>query len=139
MSIERAIQTSEEAKEGSTGDRRIGVATIRRKHGPALHAFVAPWLTGPQLALCRPAAVMLVTRAEQRIPKDTWLQTLYGLTKAESKLAVLIAAGMDGPEAAGKLGLTAETVRTRLKTVFIKTNTRRQSDLARLLASLPRG
>jgi DNA-binding CsgD family transcriptional regulator len=139
VSIERAIQNSEAALDDSPRNRSIGVAPIRRKHGPTLHAFVAPWLTKGQLALTRPAAVLLVTQPERRIPREAWLQTLYGLTQAESKLAALIAGGMDGPQAAVKLGLTAETVRTRLKTVFGKTNTTRQSDLARLLASLPHG
>ena len=138
-SIEKAIQTSEAAAEESPGNRSIGVARIGRKHGPTLHAFVAPWLTRGHLALTKPAAVMLVTQPERRIPREAWLQTLYGLTKAESKLAALIAGGMDGPHAAVKLGLTAQTVRTRLKTVFGKTNTTRQSDLARLLAILPQG
>lgn len=91
------------------------------------------------MALRKPAAVLLVTQPEGRIPRETWLETLYGLTKAESKIAVLVGGGLDGPETAEKLGVTAETVRTRLKTVFSKTNTRRQSDLARLMSSLPRG
>lgn len=134
--VESAIRTS---KVPTAGSRVIGVAPISRARGPVLHAFIAPWLAGPQIALAKPAAVLLVTGTEQRIPEETWLQSLYNLTKAESKLAILIAGGLDGPEAAEKLGLSAETVRTRLKTVFGKTNTRRQSDLARLVARLPQG
>lgn len=86
-SIEKAIQTSEAAPDDSPRNRSIGVAPIRREHGPTLHAFVAPWLTRGQLALTKPAAVMLVTQPERRIPREAWLQTLYGLTKAESRIA----------------------------------------------------
>jgi DNA-binding CsgD family transcriptional regulator len=137
--IQEAIQASESTGAHKSSERNVGVAPIRRKHGPALHAFVAPWLSDRQLALVKPAAVVLIAQPERKIPREAWLETLYGLTVAESKLALLIAGGMDGPEAASQLGLSPETVRTRLKTVFSKTNTRRQSDLARVLASLPQG
>lgn len=137
--LDNAIQISEQLSDGKQKARTIEVLSIGSGRGPKLHVFVMPWLSDLQLALNRPAAVMLVTRPEARVPKETWLQTLFGLTKAESNLAVLIAGGMDGPEAARHLGLSAQTIRSRLKTVFGKTNTRRQSDLARLLATLPKG
>lgn len=55
ISIERAIQVSDAATAERPGDRSIGVAAISRKHGPGLHAFVAPWLSECQLAITRPA------------------------------------------------------------------------------------
>jgi len=136
--IGSAIRASEASRESRPG-RAIGVAPVTGLDGEVLHAFIAPWLTERQLALRKPAAVLLMTHPQGRIPRETWLQTLYGLTKSEARIATLVAGGMGGPEAAAKLGVTGETIRTRLKTVFSKTSTRRQSDLARLLASLPRG
>jgi DNA-binding CsgD family transcriptional regulator/PAS domain-containing protein len=133
--IEGAIRGSEDGAHVP----RLNVAAITRSAAGPLHVFAAPWMSQREVSLRRPAAVLLITEPGHRVPHETWLQALYGLTPAESRLAVLISGGMHGPEAACTLGLTAETVRSRLKTVFSKTNTRRQSDLARLLAGLPRG
>jgi DNA-binding CsgD family transcriptional regulator len=38
-------------------------------------------------------------------------------------------------EAADSFGVSTETVRTQLKSIFLKTGTNRQSDLARLLSA----
>jgi len=136
--VQSAIQKAIESKEDSR-NRHIGLASISRKSGRPFHIFVSPWRANRQLALKKPAAMMLVAQPERKIPQEAWLQTLYGLTKAESRLAALVAGGMAGPEAARKLGLSPESVRTRLKAIFSKTETRRQSDLVSLLASLPPG
>jgi DNA-binding CsgD family transcriptional regulator/PAS domain-containing protein len=136
--IERAIEMGETAEPGGTARPSVSVTAVSRQQGSPLHLFVTTWSSKRKVALRRPAAVVLITEPERGVPRETWLQTLYDLTPAESKLATLISGGMHGPEAARTLGLSTETVRSRLKTVFSKTNTKRQSDLARLLASLPR-
>jgi DNA-binding CsgD family transcriptional regulator len=61
------------------------------------------------------------------------LGTLFGLTPSEAKVALLVALGMSGPEAAGELGIGPGTVHAHLKSVFAKTGVHRQSGLARLL------
>jgi DNA-binding CsgD family transcriptional regulator len=61
------------------------------------------------------------------------LMRVYNLTRAEAVLVDLIA--RDGPslaEAADRLGVGRETVRTHLKRAYDKTGVRRQSDLTRL-------
>jgi DNA-binding CsgD family transcriptional regulator len=67
------------------------------------------------------------------------LRELYGLTPAESALATLLAEGKTLQEAAGLRGVTHQTARSQLKSIFSKTATRRQSELLRLLLSLPAG
>jgi DNA-binding CsgD family transcriptional regulator len=136
--IQSAIESSQRTGEVAR-DRRIGVASVSRMHGRPFHLFISPWHVKGQLALKKPAAVLLLAQPERKIPQEAWLQTLYGLTKAESKLVALIAGGMAGPAAAKELGLSPESVRTRLKTVFSKTDTQRQSDLVSLLATFPPG
>jgi len=48
-------------------------------------------------------------------------------------LTHLVAQGITLDEASARLGLRVETVRTRLKTIFEKTDTHRQADLVRLV------
>jgi DNA-binding CsgD family transcriptional regulator len=66
------------------------------------------------------------------------LRELYGLTGAESSVAVLIASGHDVASAAAQREVSRETVRWLLKRCFEKMGVRRQLDLTRLvLASAP--
>lgn len=57
----------------------------------------------------------------------------YGLSPAEAKLAVMIAEGCSLEEAADRLSVSINTVRSQLKSVFAKTGTRRQSELVAML------
>ena len=58
----------------------------------------------------------------------------FGLTGAEARLAAKLASGVGIDGAASSLGVSRETARSQLKAVFAKTNTRRQAELAGLLA-----
>lgn len=67
----------------------------------------------------------------------TVLGSLYGFTLAEQKLANVLANGTDITSAANELGLSRNTVRNRLQSMYAKTNTKRQSDfLVRILGIL---
>jgi DNA-binding CsgD family transcriptional regulator len=67
-------------------------------------------------------------------PEATQLCAAFGLTVAEAKLAAKLASGSGIDAAASSLGVSRETARSQLKAVFAKTNTRRQAELAGLLA-----
>lgn len=60
----------------------------------------------------------------------------FGLTPAEARLATLLATGEALEDAADTLGITRETARSRLKSIFHKTGTHRQAALVALLAAL---
>lgn len=66
------------------------------------------------------------------------LRTAFGLTPAEVRLASMLAKGLSPTEVADELTVSLNTIRTQLKAIFAKTNTSRQSQLATLLARLPR-
>lgn len=57
----------------------------------------------------------------------------YGLTPAERRVAVLIAAGHSPREIAAQLGISFHTVRAHLRSTYAKTGVNRQTALARLL------
>ncbi len=69
-------------------------------------------------------------------PDSVQLCAAFGLTAAEAKLAAKLASGVGVDGAAASLGVSRETARTQLKAVFAKTNTRRQAELAALVARL---
>lgn len=67
----------------------------------------------------------------------TWqkVASTYGLSPAESKLAVILAEGCRPEEAAERLSISIHTARAQLKSIFAKTGTNRQSQLVSLLLS----
>jgi DNA-binding CsgD family transcriptional regulator len=62
---------------------------------------------------------------------------IFGLTSAEARLASALGSGTTLGQQAAASGVSMSTVRTQLRHVLAKTGTRRQAELARLLACLP--
>jgi DNA-binding CsgD family transcriptional regulator len=62
-------------------------------------------------------------------------QSIYGLSAAQARLAQLIAQGNDLTQAAERLGVSVNTVRTHLQRMFDRTGARSQSALVGILLS----
>lgn len=87
--------------------------------------------------LTRTRGIVLVIDSEAEAPADPALvRDVLGLTLGEARLAALVAAGLAPKSAAEKLGVTENTARSVLKSVFAKTGVSRQSELAALLTKL---
>jgi len=88
----------------------------------------------PALTSVRPAVCVVITDpdAQKPLPEDR-IQSVFGLTAAEARLASLLASGVDIRSAAEMLKITYGTGRVRLAEIFHKTETRRQGELIRLL------
>lgn len=69
-------------------------------------------------------------RAESNVPPldGKLLAALFGLTPAEQRVAVLLAQGDDAAEIAAVLQVQANTVRSHIKQLLTKSNTRRQAE-----------
>lgn len=87
---------------------------------------------GRRLLLLRPVAV------NGRVEADL-LATVFGLTPAEARLASELTDGPGLDAGCAALGIGRETGRTHLKSIFLKTNTSSQAELAALLNRLPPG
>lgn len=75
-------------------------------------------------------------------PHPHWrcaLQEAYGLSAMEADLAERLYAEYSLHEIAAQRGVTRETLRTQLKSLFHKTGVNRQSELVKLLATFPGG
>jgi DNA-binding CsgD family transcriptional regulator len=64
------------------------------------------------------------------------LKCHFGLTPAEARLALHLVAGETLRSADAKLGITYETARTHLKSIFSKTGTCRQAELVVVLVTV---
>jgi DNA-binding CsgD family transcriptional regulator len=83
--------------------------------------------------------VLIVDPGAQSRAAVSAIQTTFGLTAAEARVAVLIASGLSGPQTAATLGVSLTTVKTHLKRCFEKTGVHSQVGLARLVGALPIG
>jgi DNA-binding CsgD family transcriptional regulator len=77
--------------------------------------------------------VFFMRGEDHRPPTTALLRTAFGLTAGEADLALALAAGERLGRIAAQRGVSIETVRTQLKSIFLKTKTRRQSDLVRVV------
>jgi DNA-binding CsgD family transcriptional regulator/PAS domain-containing protein len=85
-----------------------------------------------------PSALIVVTDpvSSSRPPLEA-LATIYGFTPTETALASRLVEGRTLTESASQLGITMNTVKTHMKQLFAKTNTRRQAELIRLILQFP--
>lgn len=112
----------------------------RGRESPDLHLLVVPLSARSRLAAPwqMPLALVLVSDpTTRRMPPDRFLRLLFGLSSTEVRLAEALVAGLSPGEYAAGAGVSMNTVRTQIRTMFEKTRTRRQADLVKLLTSLP--
>lgn len=110
---------------------------VRRRSGAPLLVDAIPAVGAMGDALQYTRAIILITDpAEKRMPSEETLQRMFGLTRSEARLAVLVGSGLPPAEAAQILGVKRETSRTDLKRIFEKTGVSRQSQLSALVSRL---
>ena len=104
------------------------------------HFNVAVIPAPEQNQIARPERYALVFVTDPRTPAKSRalvMRQLYGLTPSEARVADYLLDGFEVRSAADHLGITLETCRFHIKRVLAKTGTRRQSELIRLMLSLP--
>jgi DNA-binding CsgD family transcriptional regulator len=117
---------------------RVSVA-LPRKLGRPLIAYASPVLGDAGEIFRAAKGVIVLTDPDRRLPiLDMSLRQAFHLSQAEIKLAKQLALGVDIAEASRILGIQTGTARTCLKSIFAKTGTHRQAELAVLLNRLGR-
>ncbi|MFG1339998.1 helix-turn-helix transcriptional regulator [Xanthobacter autotrophicus] len=120
---------------GNVADLRP--ALIRREELPPLVVRVLPVIGALSDVLDGARAILVVTdTGAPRVPAASLLESAFGLTPAESRLALRLVETGDLASAARSLGIMAGTARNQLKSVFRKTDTARQSELMSLLVTM---
>ncbi|HTS23568.1 MAG TPA: helix-turn-helix transcriptional regulator [Casimicrobiaceae bacterium] len=86
----------------------------------------------------RSLALLVVVDPEASVPLDvSKVQALFGLTPAEAGLVLAVASTHSLEEAARHAGISLNTAKTQLQSVFEKTGTGRQAELVKLIFSHP--
>jgi DNA-binding CsgD family transcriptional regulator len=83
------------------------------------------------------AAVWVVNGGPPALPSEELLGALFGLTRAEARLARSLLTGCTAGEYARRAGVGMATVRTQLHSIFVKTGVTRQAELVALLSRVP--
>ena len=124
---------------------RCGVATLGTGTGvelmmPPITPPICPPGTPPGTPPPTPplddtgGAIVFVNVSHRRRSQEVQsLQTQLDLTPAEARLVRLLVEGHELAASAGRLGITVETARTRLKGIFQKAGVHSQSQLIRLV------
>ena len=105
---------------------------------PAFHLFVAPLRPWDVVEASEsPTAVLLIT--DPGHPMQTWREVLraYGLTEAETQVALLSLQGGRIDEIAKRRGTSRHTARAHMKRVLAKLGAECQADLVRILLTGP--
>jgi DNA-binding CsgD family transcriptional regulator len=126
----------------ATGDDlALGVEGIAiplaTRDGERYGAHVLPLTSGARrhdsVSLC--AAALFVQKAALNLATVPELMAkLYGLTPSEIAVVLAIVEIGGAPAVADLMGLSRETVKSHLRSIFAKTSVRRQADLTKLVA-----
>jgi DNA-binding CsgD family transcriptional regulator len=83
------------------------------------------------------ALVVIVDPAAKTRTRSATVQSAFGLTAAEARVALLLANGIPGAQMPEIFGVTAATIKTQLKRCFEKTGVHSQAELSRLITLFP--
>jgi DNA-binding CsgD family transcriptional regulator len=131
--LEKTIRQAA-SKSNGNGLSAGGTVLVSRRERPPLQILVSPILKSVVQTSQPIAAVAFVHDPLRRQrPAQEVLRALYGLTPAECRVALLLADGHAPRKIADMVGVTDNTVRSQIKSIFAKTGVKRQAELIRLL------
>jgi DNA-binding CsgD family transcriptional regulator len=119
-----------------------GTVFVSRRSGFPLQVLISPVRnsTAFNLSPTRQIAAIafIIDPSQRRRPDQDILRVLFGLTPAECRITLLLCDGHTPKAIAGTLGVSVQTVRSQMKSVFAKANVKRQSELIRILLNYSR-
>ncbi|MBM3522221.1 MAG: hypothetical protein FJX57_04625 [Alphaproteobacteria bacterium] len=132
--LERAIAAAA-ASDGLGGAAGTSLALARAQHAVPLLLTIAPFAAAADQ---RQALVVVGDPDAEDRDLAARLRSAYGLTPAETRLAVALTRGVCRKAYARSIGVKPSTVKTQITNLFAKTGTHRESDLVRVLMTVPR-
>jgi DNA-binding CsgD family transcriptional regulator len=131
--LDRFMTEIEHAK--STGRPLPAPMIVTRDGGPWLLIEALP-LASASIEIfdgCR-AILVISDLTQPHFADAALLGLIFGLTAAEARLASALGKGQDLDSAAAEFGVSPQTVRSQLRTIFVKTGWRRQAELVARVA-----
>jgi DNA-binding CsgD family transcriptional regulator len=113
-----------------------GTVLVSRRTRPPLQVQVSPIHRSAAVPGPKAAVAVFIKDPQKQHPDLESLRALYQLTPAECRIALLLSEGHAPRQIADKVGVTNNTIRSQIKSIFSKTGVRRQGELIRLLLSL---
>ena len=111
-----------------------GTVMISRRARPPLQVLVSAAPLCIFQSLSRIVAIVFVQDSSRsKHHSESAIRDRYGLTPAESRVAVLLADGHSPREISAMLVVTDHTIRSQIKSIFAKTGVRRQAELVALI------
>lgn len=130
-------KTIREACSTTSGQRGpvVGTVLISRQTRPALKIVITP-VPGSILQSSQSVRAIAFVNdpLQRRCPAQDILRNLFGLTPAECRVALLLGDARSPREISETIGVSFETVRSQIKSIFAKTGVKRQGELIRVLA-----
>jgi DNA-binding CsgD family transcriptional regulator/PAS domain-containing protein len=135
----RVLQRAVAAVASGGTDTGLGLRLPRNSSSRPYEVMVVPVGRARRwLARRRHTAVVFISDSGLSLVSPTQLvQDLYGLTPAETHLALLLLGGHSMREAAAVLGVSHNTAHSQLGSVFRKTGAKSQAELVRILLRGP--
>lgn len=142
--LERQGEAAETASELSAGLRRL-VANVPVHFQPGSLSWVVIRSRGDRPVILNETGVIapdgtsivaLLDRENTSAANPQTLQRMFGLTGAETQLALRLAQGDAPLEIARSWRLSRTTIRSQLASLFAKTETKRQAELVALLGRI---
>ena len=132
--LEKTIRQATSTSNGH-GMSAGGMVLISRRARPPLQILVSPIGKSPIESEAVAAIVFVTDPLQRHRPTQDVLRLRFGLTPAECRVALLLSDGHAPRKIANMVGVTDNTVRSQIKSVFSKTGVRRQGELIRVLLS----
>jgi DNA-binding CsgD family transcriptional regulator len=138
--LQRLLRSCLNAADSRTFHTTGGTLEVPRPNGSTLLLRVKPVHPDVPIWVGRPAGyvAVYVYDPEARILVDRErLSEIYGLSKAEIRVAMEMLVTPDPAEVAKRCFISFHTVRSHLKAIFAKTDSKNQADLVKLLLTGP--
>jgi DNA-binding CsgD family transcriptional regulator len=135
--IRHAIQCASFCAQGRSASPVPPVAVTRRSLRHPFLLWAAPLPAGSPAGNSQPLiAIFVIDPEHKQASPEQALRCVFGLTAAESRLANELLQGKDLTGIAESFGISRNTARSQLQSIFAKTGTSRQAELIKLLANL---
>lgn len=111
------------------------------ENGEMLYIFISLLVSEQEMKAfgTRPLVMLTIYHPDYTANLDAHLlYTAFGLSPAESKVALALLEGFLPKEIASNHRVNTDTVRKQLQSIYSKTSTKRQADLIKLLLNMPR-
>jgi DNA-binding CsgD family transcriptional regulator len=129
--LTRTIADAVSQSNGASLCSRLSLQVSRRS-GPPLQVAISP--LRERQSESNVAAVLIIADPSQRSRStQTALFERFGLTPAECRIALMLTEGKSPRQISEAIGVTFNTVRSQIKSIFSKTGARRQGELIGLL------